>query len=84
VRFIGRSNAEEYPWHTHQRVTLTELRAINSYYSRLLITKISDEGADLEEPCVASIRQNKQPFTNFSPNKNWSRSKQKNPSPVTG
>lgn len=70
--------------HSPQHVTLTELRAINPYYSRLFITKISDEGAGLEEPCVASIKQNKQLLTNFPPNKNQTTNKQKkNPSPVT-
>lgn len=58
--------------HSHQHVTLTELCAINPYSSRLLVTKISDEGAGLEEPCVASIKQNKQLLTNFPPNKNQS------------
>lgn len=62
--------------HSHQHVTLTELRAINPYYSRLLITKTSDEGAGLEEPCVASIKQNKQLLTNFPPNKKQSTNKQ--------
>lgn len=63
--------------HTHQHVTFTELCAINPYYSQLLITKISDEGVGLEEPCVASISQNKQLLTNFPPNKRQSTNKQK-------
>lgn len=73
--------------HSHQHVTLAELHAINPYYSRLLRTKISDEGAGLEEPCVASIKQNKHLLTNFPLNRKQSTNKQtkkkKNPSPVT-
>lgn len=52
------------------------ISAINPYYSRLLRTKISDEGAGLEESCVASIRQNKQLRTNFPLNKKLSTNKQ--------
>lgn len=64
--------------HSHQHVTLAELRAINPYYSRLLWTKISDEGAGLEELYVASIKQNKQLLTNFPLNKKQSTNKQTN------
>lgn len=50
-------------------MTLAELSAINPYYSRLLRAKVSDEGAGLEELCVALIKQNKQLLTNFPKNK---------------
>lgn len=69
--------------HSHRHVTFTELCTTNPYYSRLLITKISDEGTGLEEPHVASIRQNKQLLTDFPPHKKQSTNKQKSPSPVT-
>lgn len=67
---------------SHQHVVLTELQTINPYYSRLLVTNISDEEVGLEEPCIASIKQNKQLLTNFPLNKKQSTNKQ-NPSPVT-
>lgn len=69
--------------HSHQHVTLAELHAINPYYSRLLRTKISDEGAGLEEPCVASIKQNKHLLTNFPLNRKQSTNKLKKKKSLT-